>query len=68
MPSPEAVVRQFAESDEAQDHYATRNQKRDEVARDDLRPLIQEFLNGEISVGEFRSRVSGFARRHNLWG
>lgn len=68
MASPEVVLQQFAESDEAQEHYATRNRQRDEVARDDLRPLIQEFLDNEIGVDEFRSRVSGFARRHNLWG
>lgn len=55
IPSPEVVLRQFAESDEAQDHYAERNRRRDEVSRDDLRPLIREFLDGEIEVNEFRS-------------
>lgn len=68
MAAPETVFREFAESDDADEFYVEHNRKRDRVAREELQPLIEEFLNGEVDVKEFRSRIDGLNKRNKLWG
>lgn len=68
MTEIEDVFEEFYGSEEAQAHYAERSRERDEVIADDLRPLIEEFLSGDIGVEEFKTRVDGINTSNNLWG
>jgi hypothetical protein len=68
MTSPDGIFRDFVDSEEAKEHYADHNRTRDEVAEEKLRPLIEEFLNGEVDIVEFRNRNNGLNKQHPLWG
>ncbi|UIO99878.1 hypothetical protein Hbl1158_00455 [Halobaculum sp. CBA1158] len=68
MTSPDEVFRDFADSEEAQEYYDDHNRTRDEVAEENLGPLIDEFLNGEVDIVEFRNRNNGLNKQHPLWG
>ncbi|MFW5949836.1 MAG: hypothetical protein ACOCR6_00585 [archaeon] len=68
MATPETVFQEFADSEEAQEHYSEHNSKRDEVAEEKLRPLIDEFQQGDVDVVEFKSRIDGLNKRNQLWG
>lgn len=68
MAAPGEVFQEFAESEDAQRYYEEHNSKRDEVAEEKLRPLIEAFQRGEVDVIEFRSRIDGLNKRNQLWG
>ncbi|WP_158854002.1 hypothetical protein [Halorhabdus sp. CUG00001] len=68
MVSPEDVFQEFADSEGAQKHYREHNAKRDEVAEEELQPLINEFQNDDVDVVEFKSRIDGLNKRNQLWG
>lgn len=68
MTSPEEIFRDFTDSEEANDHYEEHNRKRDEVAEEELQPLIDDFRSGEVDVVEFRNRNNGLNKQHPLWG
>jgi len=68
MVAPEAVFREFADSEEAREHYREQNSKRDEVIEEKLQPLINDFQSGEVDVVEFRNRNNGLNKQHPLWG
>jgi hypothetical protein len=62
------VLDEFTSSERAQSHYDGHDSKRDNVAENELQPLIQEFQNEEIDIAEFRSRIDGLNKRNQLWG
>lgn len=68
MTTPEEIFTEFSNSERAQSHYKEHDSKRDEVAEEELQPLIEEFQSREIHIAEFRSRVDGLNKRNQLWG
>lgn len=34
----------------------------------DIRTMIYSFLNGTVSIGEFKTTLDGYNKRNNLWG
>lgn len=51
MVAPEEVFKEFADSEEAREHYKEHNNKRDEVIAEKLQPLIDDFRTGEVDIG-----------------
>lgn len=37
-------------------------------AIESLKEIIQQFQNGELSLGEFKTSIDSFNKRNNLWG
>lgn len=68
MVTPETVFQEFADSEEAQEHYEEHNAERDGVIESELQPLIDDFQAGHVDVVEFKSRVDGLNKRNPLWG
>jgi hypothetical protein len=44
------------------------DQERVRVIEQDLKPLLAGFLEGVTALSDFKSRVDGINKRHNLWG
>lgn len=68
MSSPEQLFNEFLDSERAQSRYVERNERRDHVREEYLLPLLDEFLNGEIELEEFKPRNDGLNKEHPLWG
>ena len=68
MTNPREVFTDFYHDQEAQSFYEEHNNERDQTANEELQPLIDKFLNEEIDVEEFKSRVDGINKRNSLWG
>jgi hypothetical protein len=68
MAAPEELFQDFADSEEATEHYGEHNRKREEVIEEKLRPLFDEFLRGEVDIVEFRNRNNGLNKQQPLWG
>ncbi|MCX5888424.1 MAG: hypothetical protein NTY36_03115 [Deltaproteobacteria bacterium] len=46
----------------------TWDQERVQVIEKDLRPLLAGYLEGKVALSDFKSKVDGINKRHNLWG
>lgn len=45
-----------------------RDQKREELIDTQLKPLLDEYLEGRVPLGEFKSMTDGINKRHEYWG
>lgn len=68
MTAPPELFEAFLESDRAQSRYRERNEKRDQVRNENLLPLLNQFLDGEITLEEFKPRNDGLNKQHPYWG
>jgi len=68
MTAPPDLFESFLESDRAQSRYRERNEKRDQVRSERLRPLLNQFLDDEITLEEFKPRNDGLNKQHPYWG
>lgn len=44
------------------------DQKREQVIEKELKPLLSDYLNGNLELSDFKSKVNGINMRNNLWG
>ena len=44
------------------------DQKRIKVIENDLKPLLADYLAGNVPLADFKSRVDGINKRNELWG
>ena len=35
---------------------------------DELKPLVESYLAGQVPLGDFKSQIDGINKRHELWG
>ena len=68
MTTPEQLFEEFLENDRVQERYADRNERRNRVRQEHLLPLLEQFLNGEITLEEFKPRNDGLNKEYPLWG
>lgn len=68
MTAPSDLFETFLQSDRAQSRYRERNEKRDQVRNERLLPLLNQFLDGEIALEEFKPRNDGLNKQHPYWG
>lgn len=48
--------------------YKLWDKERVGVIDNDLKPLLERYLSGNVSLSEFKSQVDGINKRNNLWG
>lgn len=68
MTSPPELFESFLASERAQTHYNERNAGRDEVRREELFPLLNRFLDGDVTLEEFKPRNDGLNKQYPYWG
>lgn len=68
MTAPSDLFTAFLESDRSQSRYRSRNENRDQVRNNRLLPLLNQFLDGEISLDEYKSRNDGLNKQYPNWG
>ncbi|TKX64606.1 MULTISPECIES: hypothetical protein [Halorubrum] len=68
MTSPPELFESFLASERAQTHYNERNAERDEVRREELFPLLNRFLDGDVTLEEFKPRNDGLNKQYPYWG
>ena len=68
MTDPSDLFEAFLQSDRAQSRYRERNEERDQVRDEHLLPLLNQFLDGEITLEEFKPRNDGLNKQHPYWG
>lgn len=68
MTAPVELFESFLTSDRAQSRYVERNEKRDQVRHNHLLPLLEEFLDGNTTLGEFKPRNDGLNKQYPFWG
>lgn len=44
------------------------DRNREQLIDRELRPLVRAFLDGEVALSEFKSKVDGINKRHEYWG
>ena len=47
---------------------AARDRKREEIIDQQLKPLLDAYLNGSVPLAEFKSKVDGINKKHEYWG
>lgn len=45
-----------------------RDQKREQVIEKELKPLLSDYLDGNLELSVFKAKVNGINMRNNLWG
>lgn len=68
MTAPPELFEAFLQSDRAQSRYRERNEMRDQVRNEQLLPLLNQFLDCEIALEEFKPRNDGLNKQHPYWG
>src|SRR3972149_12241759 len=44
------------------------DRKREQLIDAELKPLVIEYLNGQVTLSDFKSKVDGLNKRHAYWG
>lgn len=50
------------------ERQAERDAERRQLIRDELKPLLDGYLEGQIALAEFKSTIDGINKRHEHWG
>lgn len=68
MVAPQELFERFYNNERAQSYYSERNRLRDEVRTEQLLPLLEEFLNGDVGLNEYKPRNDGINKESPYWG
>lgn len=45
-----------------------RDRKREEIIDGELKPILQGYLSGQVSMSEFKTKTDGINKRNEFWG